>query len=66
MADGPFFVTFKLGQQPIRVPTPDHERWTLDDIKDGFWLTKNRVLCRERQGFYWIPPASITLVEKRE
>jgi len=66
VVDGPFYVTFKLVQQPLRVLTPDHENWTLDDIKDGFWITKNRVPCRESQGHYWIPPASLMMVEKKE
>jgi len=63
--DGPFYVTFEISRQYRRVATPDHERWTLDDIKDGFWITAHYVLCRESQGQYWVPPSKIVIVEKR-
>lgn len=65
MTEGPFFVTFTVARQPMRRPTPDHERWTLEDLKDGFWITQDHFLCRETQGHYWVPPSQITLIEKR-
>jgi hypothetical protein len=65
MADGPFFVTFEIAGRPRRQPTPDHEHWSLDDLKNGFWITREHILCRESQGQYWIPPSRIVLIEKR-
>ena len=65
MVEGPFYVTFKVAGRPFRRPTPDHENWTHEDLKNGFWVTKDHVLCTERQGHYWIPPSQITLIEKR-
>ena len=65
MADGPFYVTFNVARRPMRRATPDHEHWTLEDLKDGFWVTSEHVLCRESQGQYWIPPSQIVLIEKR-
>ena len=65
MSEGPFFVTFNVAGRPTKRATPDHERWDLEDLKDGFWITKEHVLCRPSQGHYWIPPSQIVLVEKR-
>jgi hypothetical protein len=38
----------------------------MDDLKDGFWVTKEHVLCRAAQGHYWIPPSQVVLIEKRD
>ena len=66
MVEGPFYVTFMVARNvPRRLPTPDHENWTLDDLKDGFWVTEQHVPCRPAQGAMWIPPSQITLIEKR-
>lgn len=64
MVEGPFYVTFNVGKQPRRLPTPDHENWNLGMLKDGFWITKQFVPCHERQGHYWIPPSQLVLIEK--
>ena len=66
MVDGPFFVTYEIARRPLRRPTPDHENWKFEDLKNGFWVTKEHVLCTERQGHYWIPPSQILLIEKRD
>lgn len=66
MPDGPFFVTFSIARQLTRVKTPDHQHWTLDMIKDGFWITKDHAMCPETQGHYWIPPSQLIMIEKRE
>lgn len=60
-----FVVYFEFMSERFQQNTPDHEEWTLDDIKDGFWLTRDRILCRESQGHYWVPSARIILVEVR-
>ena len=65
MTEGPFFVTYVLAGQPRRTATPDHEPWSLEDLKDGFWITSTHALCREAQGSYWIPPSQVVLIEKR-
>lgn len=65
MLEGPFFVTFEIARRPVRKPTPDHENWSMEDLKDGFWVTIDHALCRESQGQYWIPPSRIILIEKR-
>jgi len=65
MAEGPFWVTFTIAGRQRRSATPDHENWNLEDLQNGFWVTVEHVLCRESQGQYWIPPAQIVLVEKR-
>ena len=66
MLEGPFYVTFEVARMAVRQATPDHERWSMEDLKDGFWITKDHILCREKQGHYWIPPARIVLIEKRD
>ena len=66
VVDGPFYVSFLVARQLTRTPTPDHERWTLEMLKDGFWVTKGHVLCQESQGHYWIPPSQIILIERRD
>lgn len=66
MTDGPFYVTFKVVGQPRKAATPDHENWTMDMLKDGFWITKEYLPCLERQGHYWIPPSQVLLIEKRD
>ena len=65
MSEGPFYVTFEVARRPMRKATPDHERWDLSDLKDGFWVTQDHAICRESQGHYWIPPSQILLIEKR-
>jgi len=64
--EGPFFVTFVVARQLRRVPTPDHERWTLEMLKDGFWITQGYVPCQESQGHFWVPPSQLVLIEKRD
>jgi hypothetical protein len=64
--EGPFFVTFNVARRAVRQPTPDHEHWSIDDLKNGFWVTNEHILCTERQGHYWIPPSQIVLIEKRD
>lgn len=66
LLEGPFFVTFLASRQLKRVPTPDHEHWTMDMLTDGFWVTEGYVLCKESQGHFWIPPSQLILIEKRE
>jgi hypothetical protein len=63
--EGPFFVTFMIAGRPRKQPTPDHEHWSMDDLKDGFWVTNEHILCRANQGQYWIPPSQLVLIEKR-
>lgn len=65
MVEGPFFVTFMIAGRPRKQPTPDHENWSMDDLKDGFWVTNEHNLCRANQGHYWIPPSQLVLIEKR-
>ncbi len=65
MSEGPFFVTFKIAGQPRKASTPDHENWTIDDLRNGFWVTRDHVLCRASQGQYFIPASQILLIEKR-
>lgn len=60
-----FIVYFEFMSERFQRNTPDHEQWALDDIKDGFWLTKDMNLCRASQGHYWVPPSRILLVEHR-
>jgi len=66
VVDGPFIVTFTLAGRNRRQPTPDHENWSFEDLKNGFWVTMEHTLCQERQGHYWIPPSQIVLIEKRD
>jgi len=66
LLEGPFYVTFEVNLREVRQPTPDHEHWTLDMLKDGFWVTQEHILCRETQGHFWIPPSRIVLIEKRD
>ena len=65
MIDDPFYVSFRIAGNVRRMATPDHERWSLDDLKDGFWVTRDFTPCREMQGQFWIPPSQIVLIEKR-
>ncbi len=60
---GEFTVTFELNRVPRRLNTPDHEQWTLEDLQNGFWITRDHKLCRQSQGTYWIPPSRIILIE---
>lgn len=64
MSDGPFTVTFYFKGQSVNVMTPDHEPWSMDDIKKGFWVSEERQLCRESQGRFWVPPSMIMLIER--
>ena len=61
-----FVVTFFFNRAPTKRVTPDHEQWSFDDLKDGFWITRDLNLCRESQGSIWIPPGMIMSIEKRE
>jgi hypothetical protein len=65
MASGPYWVTFEIARRPVKKPTPDHENWTLEDLRHGFWITSDHALCRESQGQYFIPSSQILLIEKR-
>ncbi len=60
---GDWIVTFEFNRQPRRSRTPDHEPWTFEDLKDGFWIQEDYRLCRINQGTYWIPPSRIMLIE---
>ena len=61
---GDFEVTFEFNHVPRRVRTPDHEQWTFEDLKDGFWIMQNMRLCRMSQGKYFILPSRILLIER--
>ena len=63
--EGPFWVTFNVAGRPTKRQTPDHERWDIEDLEKGFWITKEHHLCRPSQGHYFIPPSQIVLIEKR-
>jgi len=66
MTDGPFYVAFYFNGHSVKLSTPDHERWSLEDIQRGFWITQDQAMCRESQGHFWIPPSMIMLIERRE
>ena len=61
---GDFTVTFEFNRVPRKVRTPDHEQWTFEDLKDGFWVMQDMRICRMSQGEYWIPPSRIILIER--
>lgn len=65
MTDGPFIVHFFWQGKRMNRATPDHEPWRFDDLKNGFWITRDLNLCRESQGEIWIPPSMIMSIEKR-
>ena len=61
---GDWTVTFMFNRQPRRVQTPFSEQWDFNDLKEGFWITPQQELCRERQGSVWIPPSQIVMIER--
>jgi hypothetical protein len=61
---GDFTVTFEFNQVPRKVRTPDHEQWTFEDLKEGFWVMQDMRICRMSQGQYFIPASRIVLIER--
>ena len=61
---GDWEVTFEFNRQPRRAKTPDHEPWTLEDLKDGFWINEDYLLCRFPQGQYFIPASRVMVIER--
>lgn len=63
---GDFIVTFEYMRAMTTAQTPDHEQWTFDDLKGGFWIMGDGDfrLCRESQGRVWIPPSCLRKIER--
>lgn len=61
---GDWRITFEFANRQRTISTPLEQRWAFEELRSGFWITRDFVLCPQSQGVYWIPPSRLIMIER--